>query len=263
MVGSKFNGNIMRKERYSTETLLKLFHQHKVLTLEKMKEALGTDVKMTVFRKLRTLPYRASYSHAGKYYTLDDIADYSREGLWSFGDIHFSRYGSLKKTVEAFVHSSEAGYSASELQKLLHVRVHKPLSELCSSGRLLRQQIGGEYLYFSPVNQELQLRNRKERLDAAVLQKAETALPEFASPKVQNALHVFLSHLNEKQRRLYVGLESMKFGYGGDTLLAKITGMNVKTIARGRKELLSHEITPARIRKAGGGRIPLEKKPKS
>ena len=46
------NGNIMKKSQYSTKTLTQLFRQNKVLTLIDMQAALGTNVKMTVFRKL-------------------------------------------------------------------------------------------------------------------------------------------------------------------------------------------------------------------
>jgi len=69
----------------------------------------------------------------------------------------------------------------------------------------------------------------------------------------------FLSTLDEHQRRLYVGLESKKLGYGGDQQLALITGMNVETIAKGRRELEQAEPTD-RIRAPSGGRIRVEKK---
>lgn len=253
----------MPKTKYSTEELVKLFQREKVLTLDDLKNALGTPVKMTVFRKLKTISYRASYSHAGRYYTLDEIADYSENGLWSYGQIYFSKYGSLKNTVLTFVCASEAGCFAAELEDLLHVSAHKPLRELFSLGKLHREQLSAGYLYLSPVKRDWQLQNRKAMLQAAALQQEEEVLPEFASPEVQEALRVFLSTLNEKQRRLYVGFESIKLGYGGDTLMSKITSMNIKTIARGRKELLSHDITPDAIRKPGGGRPALEKKRKS
>jgi hypothetical protein len=253
----------MRKPKYHLDEFVKLFHKEKVLTLDDLKRALGTNVKMTIFRKLKALSYRASYSDAGKYYTLDEIADYSVDGLWSFGQIHFSKYGSLKNTIEALVRASEAGYFASELQNLLHVRVYRSLLELYTSSRLLRHQIGSEYLYLSPVKRELQLKNRKELIEATVREQTQEPLPEFASPEIKEALWVFLAHLNEKQRRLYVGFESMKLGHGGDTIMSKITGMNIKTISRGRQELWSHDITPQRVRKAGGGRHPLEKKRQS
>jgi hypothetical protein len=75
-------------------------------------------------------------------------------------------------------------------------------------------------------------------------------------------MNLLLSRMDEQQRRWYVGLESLKIGHGGDTVLAQITGLNVETIRRGRQELDSdlQDHPPQRIRAAGGGRPPVEKK---
>lgn len=75
-------------------------------------------------------------------------------------------------------------------------------------------------------------------------------------------MNVFLSRLNEQQRRWYVALESKKVGHGGDRLLALITGLDVETIRRGRREL-DEELAsrPSEgVRQAGGGRPAVEKK---
>ena len=58
------------------------------------KTALGTG-SISVFRKLRELAYSSSYSHRGKYYTLDEIARFDAMGLWSFRSVWFSRHGTL------------------------------------------------------------------------------------------------------------------------------------------------------------------------
>lgn len=75
-------------------------------------------------------------------------------------------------------------------------------------------------------------------------------------------MNLFLSRLDEQQRRWYVALESRRIGRGGDTLLSLITGLDEKTIAKGREELAaSLEGCPTdRLRPPGGGRKPLEKK---
>lgn len=75
-------------------------------------------------------------------------------------------------------------------------------------------------------------------------------------------MNVFLSRLDEQQRRWYVALESKRIGRGGDTLLAQISGMNVETIRRGRREMEDdlHARPTERIRVAGGGRPAIEKK---
>lgn len=75
-------------------------------------------------------------------------------------------------------------------------------------------------------------------------------------------MNLLLSRMDEQQRRWYVGLESLKAGHGGDAQLARITGMNVETIRRGRNELDNDlDDRPIdRVRLAGGGRPRVEKK---
>jgi hypothetical protein len=50
-------------------------------------------------------------------------------------------------------------------------------------------------------------------------------------------MNVFISRLDEAQRRWYVALESQRLGHGGDRLLSQITGLDEATIRRGRAEL--------------------------
>ena len=66
----------MKPEKYSANRLANLFRVKKIATMAELKEALGTDVDMTVFRKLQELDYRTSYSHRGRYYTLAKIAEF-------------------------------------------------------------------------------------------------------------------------------------------------------------------------------------------
>ena len=75
-------------------------------------------------------------------------------------------------------------------------------------------------------------------------------------------MNLFLSRLDEQQRRWYVALESQRRGHGGDRLLSRMTGMDEKTIRRGRKELEGEldQRPLERVRVAGGGRPAVEKK---
>ena len=50
-------------------------------------------------------------------------------------------------------------------------------------------------------------------------------------------MNLFLSRLDEQQRRWYVALEAERLGHGGERRLAEITGLDEKTIRRGREEL--------------------------
>ena len=80
--------------------------------------------------------------------------------------------------------------------------------------------------------------------------------------EVHRLMNLLLSRLDEDHRRWYAALESLRLGHGGDRQLARITGLNVETIRRGRRGLArSLEGFPAeRIRRRGAGRPPLKKK---
>ena len=43
--------------------------------------------------------------------------------LWSYQSVWFSKYGNLVETVNDFIDNSTAGYSAKELESILHVEV--------------------------------------------------------------------------------------------------------------------------------------------
>src|SRR6266436_7706231 len=55
--------------------------------------------------------------------------------------------------------------------------------------------------------------------------------------ELHRQMNLLLSRLDEQQRRWYVAVESQRVGAGGDRLLAQITGLDEKTIQRGRQEL--------------------------
>ncbi len=87
----------------------------------------------------------------------------------------------------------------------------------------------------------------------------EEVHPERA---LHRRMNIFLSRLDEAQRRWYAALEAQRVGHGGDRLLAQITGMDEQTIRRGREELGAAlmDCPPARVRQPGAGRPRTEKK---
>jgi len=251
----------MRPVVYSADRLREAFRVAKVMTMDKIRDVLGWPTRMTAFRKLAALDYRGSYSHGGQYYTLNEIAEYGPLGLWSCDEVHFSEHGSLLDTIEHLVNGSLEGYFARELQALLHVRVHNPLARLCRDGRVNREQLGSEFLYVSTLIGQKQIRRREEQIIQPAAEPCLETEPMFGSV-TDECLQALLSALNEKQRRLYLGFESLKLGHGGDIRIARISGVNVKTVARGRAELQAGDVSMDRIRAAGAGRPSVKKKPK-
>lgn len=215
---------------------------------------------MTVFRKLKALEYLSSYSDRGKYYTLDEIADFDESGLWSYQSVWFSKYGNLIETAKEFIDKSSAGFSANELETILHVQVKHPLLKLFQKHRVDREKVSGRYVYLAaePIKRKSQIAVRKKsclELDLDLSYEIRMLADELKA-----AIILFFSLLNEKQRRLYAGLESFKLGHGGDYKIAKLFGIDAHTVAKGRQELFSGQTQMHRVRKQGAGRKPVEKK---
>lgn len=238
--------------RYPTDRLTSLLRDQKVATMPQLKNALGTSVTFTVLRKLAPLGYRSSYSHCGTYYTLDSIARYDELGLWSYREIHFSRHGTLLNTAATLVTNAPAGYFTDELDSVVHVATKDALRQLVQQDRLDRRELAGRYLYCAKERQR-----RQEQWAARQAQQRP-------DDELQAAIVLFYSLLDEQQRRLYAGLESLEWGHGGDQRMAALCGLDVDTVARGRAELLSGQVLHERVRRVGGGRPRAEKKhPKS
>jgi hypothetical protein len=216
---------------------------------------------MTVFRKLKQLAYRTSYSHGGSYYTLEEIADFDELGLWSHRDVHFSVHGSLLATLEAFLEDSDAGYFVSELENILHVGVKEALLKLVRRRRIARQEVTGLFLYCSrhPMRRKQQILTRKTR-EAEPGLAGGVALGRIVPDEIKAAIILFFSLLDEQQRRLYAGLESLKYGHGGDRKIAELLGLDAGTVGKGRQQLAAEDIEIDRVRKTGGGRKAAKKK---
>ena len=134
----------MRPTVFSANRLRQFLRRNRVATLPQLKQLLGTQADITVFRKLKELSYRTSYSHRGSFYTLDEIAVFDERGLWSFSRFGFW-YGTLVATAEVCVKQAPAGYFASELEEILHLPVKEPLLQLVEQDRIARQIVSGLY----------------------------------------------------------------------------------------------------------------------
>jgi hypothetical protein len=245
---------------FDSQVVRAVLQRQKIATLAELKESLGTPATMTVFRKLRSLGYRTSYSHRGKYYTLAEIPRFDERGLWSHRAVWFSRDGNLLATAQRFVKEADAGVTAGELQGLLSVEVKEPLLQLYRRRGIEREDIGGTYVYFSSepsLRREQRLRRQSQQ---AVLERGDLTEQAELSPELKAAVILFFSLLDEQRRRLYAGLEAHKLGHGGDRKIAGFFGIDAHTVARGRRELFGEQVQRQRIRQKGGGRRPAEKK---
>ena len=230
------------------QPIVTLIQEHTIVTFSQIKEVIGPVCDLTVRKKMVLAGCMSSYSHRGRYYTIEECADFDRHGLWSHHEIHFSRYGSLKATLVELVEQSESGLLSRDLMRIVKVKVHTPLRLLINEKRLYRSTLAERYVYFSTSlpKRRQQLRNRKGGIGYDA---------EFE--RVQRR---YLGVLNEQHRRLHAGLEVLRPNSGGITEVAKQLNMAPATVRRGRNELQTGDFERERVRKPGGGRKPTEKK---
>jgi hypothetical protein len=242
-----------------TQLLLIHLNNSKIATIEDLKIVLNTQSRMTVFRWLRKMNYISSCSHRGKYYSLKQLAKYNQYGLWIYKTVLFSEYGTLKKTLEILISKSVKGYTASELNKVLNIKVDDALLELQKNRIINRKKISGVYVYL-PTASKCAKKQELIRNDSIQYQDGLKMCPEVLMIELKAALIIFFSTLNEKQRRLYAGFESLKVGYGGDTQISELLNIDKRTVAKGRKELLNGKVDLDTVRETGGGRKQTKKK---
>ncbi len=248
-----------RQPFFDSQVVHMFLKENKIASIDELKHALGTTGTMTVYRSLSRLGYRSSYSHRGKFYTLEEIAQFDHQGLWSFHRVWFSRHGNLVETARELVEASESGFTVEELETVVHVNPKQALLRLYRAKCIHRQKFEDRFVYFSSERsvRKRQLLSRRQQHD-----QARAGEIGRLSDELKAAVILFYSLLDEKQRRLFAGLESQRIGHGGDSTVAKFLDLNVHTVAKGRRELFSGEIDAQRVRRTGGGRKPAEKKPR-
>jgi len=240
------NGNHLKK-------LTAFLERKQVATMDQLKGALDTKVAMTIYRTLKRAAYRTSYSHNGCYYALSKSVRFDKNGFWSARSVWFSRYGTLLATLERLVSDSERGCFAEELQSLLHVGVKESLLRLVQRGSISRERIGRSYLYCSKNESA-----RKRQLAARGV-GPRIALTEVHD-EVKAAIVLFAALLDERQLRLFAGVQALQFGQTAEGWLSELLGVHRQTIAKGRQELLDRNVDFKRVRKKGAGRPRVEKK---
>ena len=149
------------------------FRGPRVLTLQQLLRKLACS-RSTVLRRLEEHGYYSSYNHSGKFLTVPETADFDEQGLWLWKAARFSKHGTLKATVEHFVHESERGMTHEELSELLGVRAQNSLLALVEQKTVYRERLGGAFVY---LNRKAHIRREQARRRAAFLKEHPKTVP--------------------------------------------------------------------------------------
>ena len=80
------------------------------------------------------------------------------------------------------------------------------------------------------------------------------AIPEAIRGQLAVKFAVLFPHLDERQRRLFLGVEARSLGHGGIRAVARAAGVSETTVRRGVEEVTAGEEPLGRVRRPGGGR---------
>ncbi|MEA1928628.1 MAG: hypothetical protein U9N73_10510 [Candidatus Auribacterota bacterium] len=158
----------MRPVKFTNDSVLDPFYQHKILTREEHQQLCGCSA-MTAWRVLHEHGYLSSYNANAKYYTLIDIPDFDQRGLWSYKGIRFSRFGSLNQTMVEFVSRSGSGMTAREFEEVLGINnARTTLIKLYKEGKVSRAKVVGVFVY---LNVELEPGEKQRKLRQTELER--------------------------------------------------------------------------------------------
>ena len=77
----------------------------------------------------------------------------------------------------------------------------------------------------------------------------------YEKEEIEEKEKFFFAYLPECKKRQYAGLEAMKIGYNGVSLISEKFGIHEHTVRKGKKELMNKVLPPVgKVRQKGGGR---------
>ena len=147
-------------------TVIKKFKNKKVVTIVMLAAWLSCSIA-TARRRLKAWSAYTSYNHNGRYYTLPEIADFDKNGLWQYQGVFFSKHGNLKQTLAHLVTHSAQGSSGAELGELLGLQPRSFLSHFRDHPEMFREHVRGRWIWFA-AEPKIREQQKQTRLAQAV-----------------------------------------------------------------------------------------------
>jgi hypothetical protein len=148
-----------------TDVLVK-FKQEKIMTIKQLIQIQQCSA-ITVRRRLKKWKTFTSINNNGRYYTLPEIPEFDRNGLWKYQSVLFSAYGNLKQTIIELIRRSETGLSAADISQIIEIPSSSSyFSQIKNSDGIKREKHRGRFFYFSDApthyqQQKMRLGQRK------------------------------------------------------------------------------------------------------
>jgi hypothetical protein len=161
-------------------------------------------------RLLKSIGYYSSFTHNGKWYTLESIPVFDHNGLWFHQSFGFSLYRDLNTTINHLIDSSSAGLTATYLSTTLSTQCPPILNRLYKTNKIDRVKINRGYIYLSID------RTIKERQIACIEKTHSLQLPSEAD--TITILVEFIRNPNRSFEELALYLNQERVFCSADTI---------------------------------------------
>jgi hypothetical protein len=136
-----------------------IIRSKKIQTFEQILNQVSCS-DITLRRDISCIKGITSYTHQGRFITLEDIPKFDHNGIWFFRNVGFSKYKNSLELIVHLINHSKKGLTREQIQKILKIQIFQQIQTLLKRDKLYRSKIGNKYIY---LPEELS-RNKKQRL---------------------------------------------------------------------------------------------------
>jgi DeoR/GlpR family transcriptional regulator of sugar metabolism len=136
-----------------------IIRSKKIQTFEQILKQVNCS-EVTLRRDIRWMKGITSYTHQGRFVTLEDIPEFDHNDIWFYNNIGFTKFKNSLELIVHLINHSKEGLTREQIQKILKIQIFQQIQTLLKRNKLYRSKIGNKYIY---LPEELS-RNKKQKL---------------------------------------------------------------------------------------------------
>ena len=185
----------------NVKNIKKFIRAKKVQSFEQIFEQVHCS-EVTLRRDLHQINCITSYTHQGRFVTLNDIPVYNDFGIWFYQGIGFTKYRNSLDLIIQLINSSKEGFTREQLQEILKIQIFQQIQTLLNRHELHRVKVGKKYVY---ISEEL-AKNKKTRLRLL----STEAVEEYHDARVASSDLVALLKVVLVEKKIGIDVQTLK-----------------------------------------------------
>lgn len=138
------------------------FQSKKILTVDQIAQSLKSSI-ISARRRLKEWAAFTSYNKKGRYYTLPNVPEFDKNGIWFYRDVFFTKHRNLKQTIVYLVVNSSTGMSSKEIGEIVGLDPTSFMHHFRDVPGIRREKHQNRFIYYSD-NAAIYTRQRQKRV---------------------------------------------------------------------------------------------------